>query len=146
VHESFPAKTLNDFVAIAKNPKEPLAYASPGSGTAQHLGMELLRSKLKLNLNHIPYKGGAPAMNDLLAGHVKVMLAGMGDASPHFNTGRVFPLELQVKPAHLCSRIFPPFKNLAFWILTHQAGVDCMRQLERLPTSSTKLTKTWWLL
>ncbi len=92
VHESFSAKSLNDFVATAKNPNEPLAYASAGSGTAQHLGMELLRSKLKLNLNHIPYKGGAPAMNDLLAGHVKVMLAGMGDASPHLNTGRVFPL------------------------------------------------------
>jgi tripartite-type tricarboxylate transporter receptor subunit TctC len=92
VHESFSAKTLNDFVATGKNPNEPLAYASAGSGTAQHLGMELLRSKLKLNLNHIPYKGGAPAMNDLLAGHVKVMLAGMGDASPHLNTGRVFPL------------------------------------------------------
>ena len=92
VHESFPGKTLNDFVTVAKNPKEPLAYASAGSGTAQHLGMELLKSKLKLNLNHIPYKGGAPAMNDLLAGHVKVMLAGMGDASPHLNSGRVFPL------------------------------------------------------
>jgi tripartite-type tricarboxylate transporter receptor subunit TctC len=83
---------LNDFIATAKNPKEPLAYASAGSGTAQHLGMELLKSKLKLTLNHIPYKGGAPAMNDLLAGHVKVMLAGMGDASPHLNSGRVFPL------------------------------------------------------
>ena len=92
VHESFPAKTLNDFIATAKNPKEPLAYASAGSGTAQHLGMELLKSKLKLTLNHVPYKGGAPAMNDLLAGHVKVMLAGMGDASPHLNSGRVFPL------------------------------------------------------
>jgi tripartite-type tricarboxylate transporter receptor subunit TctC len=92
VHESFPARSLNDFIATAKNPKEPLAYASAGSGTAQHLGVELLKSKLKLNLNHIPYKGGAPAMNDLLAGHVKVMLAGMGDASPHLNSGRVVPL------------------------------------------------------
>ena len=92
VHESFSAKTLTDFIATAKNPKEPLAYASAGSGTAQHLGMELLKSKLKLNLNHIPYKGGAPAMNDLLAGHVKVMLAGMGDASPHLNSGRLVPL------------------------------------------------------
>jgi tripartite-type tricarboxylate transporter receptor subunit TctC len=92
VHESFPARSLNDFIAVAKNSKDPLAYASAGSGTAQHLGVELLKSKLKLNLNHIPYKGGAPAMNDLLAGHVKVMLAGMGDASPHLNSGRVFPL------------------------------------------------------
>jgi len=123
VHESFPAKTLNDFVATAKNPKEPLAYASPGSGTAQHLGMELLRSKLKLNLNHIPYKGGAPAMNDLLAGHVKVMLAGMGDASPHFNTGRVFPLATTGKARSPLLPNIPTFQELG--ILDFDASGWC---------------------
>ena len=123
VHESFPAKTLNDFVAAAKNPKEQLAYASPGSGTAQHLGMELLRSKLKLNLNHIPYKGGAPAINDLLAGHVKVMLAGMGDASPHFNTGRVFPLATTGKARSPLLPNIPTFQELG--ILDFDASGWC---------------------
>lgn len=92
VHESSPAKTYVDFIALTQNPGQPLAYASPGNGTAQHLAMELLRGTAKLNLNHVPYKGGALAMNDLLAGHVKVMMAGMGDASPHLNSGRVRPL------------------------------------------------------
>lgn len=123
VHESFPAKTLNEFIAIAKNPKESLAYASAGSGTAQHLGMELLRSKLKLNLNHIPYKGGAPAMNDLLAGHVKVMLAGMGDASPHFNTGRIFPLATTGKARSPLLPNIPTFQELG--ILDFDASGWC---------------------
>ena len=91
-HQSFPATTYADFITLAKESGQPLSYASPGNGTAQHLAMELLRGTAKLNLNHVPYKGGAPAMNDLLAGHVKVMMAGMGDASPHLNSGRVRPL------------------------------------------------------
>lgn len=97
VHSSFPVKTISDFITLTKSAKEPVAYASAGSGTAQHLGMELLRSQMKLNLNHIPYKGGAPAINDLLAGHIKVMLAGMGDASPHLTAGRVLPLAVTGK-------------------------------------------------
>lgn len=89
VHESFPATTYQEFLMVAKKPGDPLPFASPGNGTAQHLGMEILRSSNKLNLTHVPYKGGAPAINDLLAGHIKVMLASMGDASPHLKSGRV---------------------------------------------------------
>jgi tripartite-type tricarboxylate transporter receptor subunit TctC len=112
VHESFPAKTFNEFLAIAKNPSKPLAYASPGSGTAQHLTMELLRGPLKLNLNHIPYQGGAPAMNDLLAGHVPVMLAGMGDASPHLGGGRVRALATTGKVRSPLLPQVPTFQEL----------------------------------
>ena len=89
VNESFPAKTYAEFVNLARNPATPLVVASPGNGTAQHLGLELLRSASKLNINHVPYKGGAPAMNDLIAGHVKVMMSGMGDASPQLSSGRI---------------------------------------------------------
>ncbi len=89
VNESFPAKTYAEFVNLARNPAAPLVVASPGNGTAQHLGLELLRSASKLNINHVPYKGGAPAMNDLIAGHVKVMMSGMGDASPQLSSGRI---------------------------------------------------------
>lgn len=89
VNESFPARTYAEFVNLARNPTAPLVVASPGNGTAQHLGLELLRSASKLNINHVPYKGGAPAMNDLIAGHVKVMMSGMGDASPQLSSGRI---------------------------------------------------------
>ena len=112
VHESFPAKTYAEFIASAKNLSAPLSYASAGSGTAQHLSMELLRSQAKLQLNHIPYKGGAPAMNDLLAGHVKVMMAGMGDASAHLNSGRVRPLVTTGKARSPLLPQIPTFSEL----------------------------------
>lgn len=89
VNESFPAKTYAEFANLARNPATPLVVASPGNGTAQHLGLELLRNASKLNISHVPYKGGAPAMNDLIAGHVKVMMSGMGDASPQLSSGRI---------------------------------------------------------
>jgi tripartite-type tricarboxylate transporter receptor subunit TctC len=97
VNESFPAKTYAEFVNMARNPADPLVVASPGNGTAQHLGIELLRAASKLSINHVPYKGGAPAMNDLLAGHVKVLMAGMGDASPHLKSGKIRALAVTGK-------------------------------------------------
>lgn len=112
VNSAFPAKTMGEFLNITKNTKEPMAFASAGTGTAQHLSMELLRSQAKLNLNHIPYKGGAPAMNDLLAGHVPIMLAGMGDASPHLNSGRVRALALTGKTRSPLLPSIPTFQEL----------------------------------
>ena len=91
-HPSFPARTFEEFLALARRPGSPITYASPGSGTAQHLTMELLRSSAKLHLNHVPYKGGAPAINDLLGGHVPVLMIGMGEASPFLATNRVHAL------------------------------------------------------
>lgn len=111
VHESFPAKTYAEFVTIARG-SEPLSVASPGNGTAQHLALELMRSASKLNLNHIPYKGGAPAMNDLLAGHVKVMMTNMGDAIPQLGSGRIRPLALTGKSRSASQPNVPTFSEL----------------------------------
>jgi tripartite-type tricarboxylate transporter receptor subunit TctC len=72
VHPSVPAKTLPEFASYVKGLPQPLPYASAGNGTLQHLGMELLLGELGLKMIHVPYKGTAPAVNDLLAGHVKV--------------------------------------------------------------------------
>ena len=71
-----PVTTLQEFFAYAKaNPG--LAYGSPGIGTPQHLIGELLNQKAGLPLNHIPYRGGGPVVNDLLGGHIKVGLGGL---------------------------------------------------------------------
>ena len=91
-HTSFPAKNMEEFLALARRPGNPVTYASPGSGSAQHLTMELLRARSKLFLNHVPYKGGAPAINDLLGGHVPTLMIGMGEASAFLGTDRVRPL------------------------------------------------------
>lgn len=112
VNDSFPAKNWSEFFTIAKNPAQPLAFASAGNGTAQHLAMELLRSQYKLKLNHIPYKGGAPAMNDLLAGHVKVMMAGMGDASGQLGSGKIRALATTGKTRSPLLPQVPTFQEL----------------------------------
>jgi tripartite-type tricarboxylate transporter receptor subunit TctC len=112
VNESFPAKTYAEFVNLARNPADPLVLASPGNGTAQHLGLELLREASKLSINHVPYKGGAPAMNDLLAGHVKVMMAGMGDASPHLKSGKIRALAVTGKTRSALLPNVPTFSEL----------------------------------
>ena len=71
-----PVTTLQEFFAYAKaNPG--LAYGSPGIGTPQHLIGELLNQKAGLTLNHIPYRGGGPVVNDLLGGHIKVGIGGL---------------------------------------------------------------------
>jgi tripartite-type tricarboxylate transporter receptor subunit TctC len=112
VHNSFPAKTYAEFANLAKNPSQPVSIASPGNGTAQHLAMELLRSSAKLSLNHVPYKGGAPAINDLLAGHVQVMMSGMGDASPQLASGRIRPLAITGKQRSSLLPNVPTFTEL----------------------------------
>lgn len=112
VNDAFPAKNWNEFLTLAKNPVQPLTFASAGNGTAQHLAMELLRSQYKLNLNHIPYKGGAAAMNDLLAGHVKVMMAGMGDASGQLGSGKIRALVTTGKTRSPLLPQVPTFQEL----------------------------------
>jgi tripartite-type tricarboxylate transporter receptor subunit TctC len=73
-HPSFPAKTLGELIALAKKEPGKLSYASAGPGTSQHLAMELFKLRAKLDIVHIPYKGSGPAMNDLLGGHVQLMM------------------------------------------------------------------------
>jgi tripartite-type tricarboxylate transporter receptor subunit TctC len=89
VHPSFAARTMAEFVTLARDKAKPLAYASPGNGTAQHLAMELLRQKADLSLTHVPYKGGAPALNDLLGGQVPAMLSGFPEVAAHLKAGRL---------------------------------------------------------
>ena len=83
-----PWKTLNDFVADAKARPDQLTYASAGIGGATHVGMEEFALVAGIKLNHIPYKGGAPALVDLLGGQVDA-LADSSSWAPHVKTGKV---------------------------------------------------------
>lgn len=112
VNEAFPPKTYAEFVTLARKPSEPVVCALPGNGTAQHLAMELLRIKSNLNLTLVPYKGGAPAMNDLLAGHVKAMMSGIGDAGPQLGSGRIRALAVTGKNRSALIPDVPTFTEL----------------------------------
>ena len=88
VHPSVPARTVNELVALAKKNSGKLNYASSGSGSPTHLGMELFKINSQIELTHIPYKGAAPSRIDLLGGHVDVMFDVLRTALPYFEAGR----------------------------------------------------------
>ena len=89
VHPGVPAATLAELVALAKKEPGKLNYASLGNGTAAHLTMEMFKTAAGIDLAHIPYKGSAPAVADLLAGQVQVMVDGLPSALPHVKAGKL---------------------------------------------------------
>jgi len=94
VHPSVPAKNLAELVALAKKEPGKLNYASLGNGTAAHLGMEMLKSEAGVDIAHVPYKGSAPAVSDLLAGQVQMMVDGLPSALPHVKAGKLRAIAL----------------------------------------------------
>jgi tripartite-type tricarboxylate transporter receptor subunit TctC len=89
VHPSVPAQSLAEFVAYAKRQPGKMSYATAGIGTAPHLCMELLKSMAGIDLLHIPYKGTAPAVADVISGQVAAMFATALTARPVIDSGRV---------------------------------------------------------
>ncbi|MDB5856507.1 MAG: Tripartite-type tricarboxylate transporter, receptor component TctC [Ramlibacter sp.] len=89
VHPSLPASTMQEFVALARNPARPLAVATAGNGSAQHLALELLRKKAGLSITHVPYKGGALALNDVLGGQVPAMMSGFPEVAAYVKSGKL---------------------------------------------------------
>ena len=89
VHPSVPARSLRELVAYAKANPGKLTYATSGIGSTYHLGAELFASQAGVQITHIPYKGAAPAIQDVLAGHVSMMFDNMSSAIPNVRAGRV---------------------------------------------------------
>jgi tripartite-type tricarboxylate transporter receptor subunit TctC len=89
VHPSVPARSVAELVVLARNEPGKLNYASPGSGTPHHLAMELFKLHFRLDLTHVPYKGTAGALTDLLGGQVQVMFLPVHVALPHVQAGKL---------------------------------------------------------
>ncbi len=94
VHPSVPVKDVKEYIAYSKAQPGGLSYGSPGSGTYGHLKAELFRSKTGANLVHIPYKGGGPALADLLAGHIPTAFLLVSTAAPQIKTGKLRALAI----------------------------------------------------
>jgi tripartite-type tricarboxylate transporter receptor subunit TctC len=89
VHPSVPAKTLQEFVAYVRAQPGKLSYATGGPGTLSHLSMVLFANRAALNMVHVPYKGGGPAVADLVAGHVTIYFGNLSEVIPHVKGGRL---------------------------------------------------------
>ena len=86
---SLPAGTLRELVALAKRSPGKLTYGLPGTGTMNHLAMELFKQMAAIDVTGVPYKGGAPAQADVIAGHIDVMMATTAQAAPFVRSGRL---------------------------------------------------------
>ena len=87
-------RTLGELLQHARKHPGRLSYASSGNGSSGHLAMELLKQRAGVSMLHIPYKGGAPAMNDLLGGQVDLMFINQDAVIPHQQSGRLVPLAI----------------------------------------------------
>jgi tripartite-type tricarboxylate transporter receptor subunit TctC len=92
VHPSVPAKSVKELVALARARPGDLSYASGGSGTSQHLAGELLRSMARIDIVHVPYKGGPQALTDVLAGRVGMFFGNIFFTMPQMRAGKLHGL------------------------------------------------------
>ncbi len=106
---SFEAKSLADVLRLARAQPGKLAYASSGNGSAQHLAGALFEALAKVELNHIPYKGGGPALNDVMGGQVPLFFANVASSLGHIQSGRLRPLAVTSK---LRSRALPDLPSM----------------------------------
>ncbi|MEQ1774060.1 MAG: tripartite tricarboxylate transporter substrate binding protein [Burkholderiales bacterium] len=88
-HPGFPPGSVKEFIAYAKARPGQINYASVGPGSPNHLGMEMLKSMAGIDLVHIPYKGTAPAMTDVLAGQIPMLFNSMPTVLPHVKSGKL---------------------------------------------------------
>jgi tripartite-type tricarboxylate transporter receptor subunit TctC len=130
VHPSRPYRSLADVVAAAKAKPESITFASIGSGSVGHLTMVLLTQKAGIRLVHVPYRGGAPAMTDALAGHVDMIIGSAALVSPQVSAKAIIPI-VQTGKTRLASMPqvptaiesgFPGFESYAWWGVFTPAG------------------------
>jgi tripartite-type tricarboxylate transporter receptor subunit TctC len=134
-------KTVGDFIAAAKARPGKVTYSSAGSGSPHHLTMEWLRTITQVDINHVPYKGVAPAVADVIAGHVNAVFSGPPTALPHAASGKLVALAV-TSPKRLASAPsiptmvesgFPEFVASFWYGLIAPAGTprDVVQRLNR---------------
>ena len=94
---SFEARSVADVIRLAKAKPKTLAYASSGNGSAQHLAGALFEDLAKVELNHVPYRGGGPALNDVMGGQVPLFFANVASSLSHIQAGKLRPLAVTAK-------------------------------------------------
>lgn len=94
VHPSIPARTVAEYIKLAKEKPDSLTYGSIGYGSASHLAGEVFRVRAGIATRHVPFRGGAPALNDLLAGHLNSMFITPIIGLQHFQSGALAPLAI----------------------------------------------------
>ncbi len=112
VNPSFPAKNYKDFVALLKAQPGKFSYASSGTGGIAHLQMELYKSLTGLFITHIPYRGSGPALNDVVAGQVPIIMDNVPSSMPFLKSGKLVPIAVMAPQRMKELPDTPTFKEL----------------------------------
>ena len=128
-HPSVPAKNVKELVDLAKAQPGKINFGSPGTGTPNHLGMELLKAMTGADFVHVPYKGGGPATVDLVAGRIQAIFGSIPQWQPHLATGKVraigigHPKRVRSMPeVQAIAEVLPGFNNTSWYGLLAPAG------------------------
>ena len=92
VHPSMPVRTTQDFIAVARARPGEILYGSAGVGAYQHLAMSTFAGIIGAKMNHVPFKGGAPAVVAMMGGEIQAILTPIAEVYPHLKSGRVRPI------------------------------------------------------
>ena len=134
--------TLQELVTYAKAHPGQVSYASSGFGTVQHLAGELFNARTGAALVHVPYRGGAPATNDLLGGHVQVMFDAIGNTLQNIKAGKLRALAvLRARRAAVLPDV-PTAAEAGVPGSSSTAGSACSRRARRRATCSTSCPRT----
>ncbi len=130
VHPALPSANLKEFIALSKAQPDRINFASPGVGTPNHLGAELLKSMSGLQFVHVPYKGGGPAIVDMVAGRAQAIFGGIPYVGPHVKAGRLrafaigHPIRIATWPdTPAIAETVPGFTNTTWYGLLGPAGM-----------------------
>jgi tripartite-type tricarboxylate transporter receptor subunit TctC len=130
VHPSVPARSVKELVSLAKARPGELNYASNGNGTLSHLTAELFRMRTGTQLVHIPYKGGPPAVIDLMAGQVALLFAAFPTVAPQVRAGRLRAIAVTgperveaAKDLPTVAETLPEFESSQWWAMFAPAGL-----------------------
>jgi tripartite-type tricarboxylate transporter receptor subunit TctC len=131
LHAAVPANTTKEFIDLAKANPGKINFSSPGTGTPNHLGGELLKALAGINIVHVPYKGGGPALVDLISGQVQMTFSGVPQILPHVKAGRVkiiaigHPTRIRSLPdAPPVADTLPGFNNTSWYGLLAPVGTS----------------------
>jgi tripartite-type tricarboxylate transporter receptor subunit TctC len=119
VNPGVPAKTVPEFIAYAKANPGKINYASSGNGSTIHMSAELFKMMVGVNMVHVPYRGGAPALTDMLAGQVQVMFDNLPTSIEHIRAGKLRPLAITSTTR---SELLPDVPTLADFVPGYESS------------------------
>ncbi len=147
VHPSLPVQTLQELIALARSKPGALSYGSPGNGATGHLSTELFKTRAKLFITHIPYRGSNPMLQDLMAGQIQMSFDNLPSALPYIKSGKIRALGVtsltpseQLPGVPTVASVLPGFSAESWFVLVAPTGTP-RPIIERLSAEVDRIVK-----